>query len=294
MWYGDFRPYVSVAERRRKAKEYTKKLAKKGRTISPVELTSKKIAVSFWGRAWCDNLEAYSDFANRLPRGRTYVRNGSVVDLQIRPGKVEAIVSGSEIYDIAIDFKPLDKQRWKAIKQQCAGQISSLVELLQGKFSDGVMGILTDRQRGMFPAPKEISLDCSCPDWADMCKHVAAVLYGVGSRLDQQPELFFTLRQVDQAELIDAAGTQVIATPAGETTQTIASADLADVFGIELDGGDAVQPPTSAATAVSTPATPAAKPQRAAKARKPAAPAKVPVKAKRDMVTKSPPKKRKA
>ncbi len=280
MFYG-FRPYVSVGERRRTAKEYTKKLEKKGQKISPVELTSKKIATSFWGKSWCENLEAYSDFENRLPRGRTYVRNGSVIDLQIQPGKVQAMVSGSEIYEIEIDFKPLAKARWQAIKQQCAGQIASVVELLQGKLSDAVMRILTDRDTGLFPAPNEIKLDCSCPDWADMCKHVAAVLYGVGSRLDREPQLFFTLRQVDQAELIEAVGRQVLAAPVGDAATAIAEENLADVFGIDVEsdipvpaGSATVTPP--AATRKSTKAPPSAKSARSAKPAKAKAKAKAP------------------
>ena len=272
MYYG-FRPYVSVGERRRKAKEYTKKLVKKGRKISPVELATKKIATSFWGKSWCENLESYSDFENRLPRGRTYVRNGSVIDLQITPGKVQAMVSGSEIYEIEIEFKPLAKERWKAIKRQCSGQIASVVELLQGKFSDAVMRILTDRDTGLFPAPDEIKLDCSCPDWADMCKHVAAVLYGVGSRLDHEPQLFFTLRQVDQAELIEAAGRQILATPAGDAATAISDENLADVFGIDVESDIPVPPAAPASTSPSaraTAITPASA-GRPAKARKPKA-----------------------
>ena len=250
MWYG-FRPYVSVGERRRKAKEYTKKLQTKGRKISPVEIIGKKIATSFWGKAWCDHLESFSDYENRLPRGRTYVRNGSVVDLQINPGKVRAMVSGSEMYDVEIKFTPLAKPRWQAIKQQCGGQVASVVELLQGKLSDAVMSILTHRDRGLFPDPGEIELSCSCPDSAYMCKHVAAVLYGVGSRLDREPELFFTLRQVDQAELIEAVGLQIVSAPADDAEAAIADENLADVFGIDVESNLPV--PADALAAIRSP-----------------------------------------
>ena len=192
MSWGSFgwRPYVSVAERRAKAARELSKLAKKtGRAASPVVLDGRKIAATFWGKAWCDNLEAYSDFANRLPRGRTYVRNGSVVDLQINKGNVTALVSGSELYKIEIKIKPLAPTLWKSIQTECAGKIDSLMELLQGKLSSAVMQIVTRHERGLFPTPKEIDLDCSCPDWADLCKHVAASLYGVGAKLDQNPTL---------------------------------------------------------------------------------------------------------
>jgi uncharacterized Zn finger protein len=237
MWY-DFRPYVSVGERKQIAQAHVKKLAKKGHICAAVKTEGRKIATSFWGKAWCDHLEGHCDFENRLPRGRTYVRNGSVFDLQISKGQVKALVSGSEIYEIKIDFKPLQKAVWERIKKQCAGQIASTVELLQGKFSDGVMRILTDPAEGMFPTTQEIGLDCSCPDWADMCKHVAAALYGVGNRLDTQPELLFTLRGVDLTELLAAAGSG-LATQQTPTEGAISESDLSAVFGIEIDGAAA-------------------------------------------------------
>lgn len=232
-WWG-FKPYVSVAQRRAKAARHASTLAKKGHNCCPVTIDGLKIARTFWGKAWCDHLESYSDFANRLPRGRSYVRNGSVIDLQIQPGKVSAIVCGTEIYDIEIKIKPLAVPTWKNIKTQCAGKIDSLVELLQGKLSRGVMEIITLRNGGMFPSPSEIDLDCSCPDWADMCKHVAATLYGVGARLDEQPELLFTLRKVDHLELIEQAGNADLPTGSG-SRKTLDAGELADVFGIELE-----------------------------------------------------------
>jgi uncharacterized Zn finger protein len=210
------------------------RLAKKGQKFSPVRIAGRKIATTFWGRAWCDNLESYSDFSNRLPRGRTYVRNGSVLDLQIEAGKVTSMICGSELYRITIKIKPLNRPAWKAIRTKCGQQIGSLVELLQGKLSKDVMAIVTEPRSGLFPAPHEIEMSCSCPDWAGMCKHLAATLYGVGNRLDCQPELLFTLRQVDQMDLIAQAARPIIA-PAPSKRKSIAAADLADVFGIELD-----------------------------------------------------------
>ena len=181
------------------------KLKKKGRAISPVSIDGRKIAQSFWGKAWCENLERYSDYANRLPRGRTYVRNGSVVDLQIERGSPARMVSGSEIYEVKIDIAAVSPSRWKAIFKDCAGSIGSLVELLQGKLSKNVMERVCREGDGLFPAPAEIKMSCSCPDWAGMCKHVAATLYGAGARLDAAPDLLFTLRGVDRAELIRRA-----------------------------------------------------------------------------------------
>ena len=171
-----WRPYVSVAERRQKAARAMEKLKKNGRSVSPVVVEGRAIAKTFWGKAWCDNLEHYSDFANRLPRGRTYVRNGSVMDLQIARGEVKALVSGSQIYKVAVKVTPVSKARWVSICKDCSGAIDSLVELLQGRFSKGVMERICRQRTGLFPSPAEIELSCSCPDWASMCKHVLGIV----------------------------------------------------------------------------------------------------------------------
>lgn len=236
-WYSyGFRPYVSVAERRAKAQREMAKLAKQGKVIRPIQLEGRTIARTFWGRAWCDNLESYMDYANRLPRGRTYVRNGSVVHLDIRPGEIEATVSGSELYQVRISIAAAAKAKWRKLCQECAGGIGSLVELLQGRFSDHVMSIFTRKDTGLFPAPAEIKLKCSCPDWATMCKHVAAVLYGVGARLDQSPELLFTLRSVNHGDLItQAASASDLAAKTTAAGPELAESELGEVFGIELD-----------------------------------------------------------
>jgi len=230
-----WRPYVSVAERRRKAAREMLKLQQKGRPVSPVVIEGRAIAKTFWGKAWCDNLERYSDFANRLPRGRTYVRNGSVMDLQITPGAVKALVSGSEIYQVAVKVTPVSKARWVSLCKDCAGAIDSLVELLQGHFSKGVMERICRERTGLFPSPAEIKLSCSCPDWASMCKHVAAVLYGIGARLDRQPELLFKLHQVDEKELLAKAGKGIPLTrksPAAE--KMLANENLSEIFELEM------------------------------------------------------------
>jgi uncharacterized Zn finger protein len=233
-YYG-FKPYVSVRSRRAQAARDLVKLQKKGRTISPIVIEGRTIAKTFWGEAWCDNLERYSDFANRLPRGRTYVRNGSVVDLQVGPGRVTALVSGSTMYEVQVTVGPVPRPGWMAICKDCSGAIDSLVELLQGRFSKGVMMRLCAEKTGLFPSPKDILFTCSCPDWASMCKHVAAVLYGIGARLDHQPELLFTLRKVDQQDLITKAGSDFSKQrkgPAG--AKVLASDDLSEMFGIEM------------------------------------------------------------
>jgi uncharacterized Zn finger protein len=235
MRYGGWAPYVPVAKRRANAAREMNKLTKKGAKIEPIEVQGRKIARTFWGEAWCRQLENFSDYENRLPRGRTYVRNGSVCHLAISRGKVEAIVSGSELYKINIAITPLAANKWEDLRKQCTGQIGSMLELLQGRFSDKVMEIVTDPNRGLFPKPSEIKLDCDCPDWAEMCKHIAAVLYGVGARLDHQPELLFLLRNVDHEELITADLDIQAATTGKGKRRRLAGADLADVFGVDMD-----------------------------------------------------------
>jgi uncharacterized Zn finger protein len=235
MDYYDWKPYVRVAARRRQAARELAKLGKKGQRTSPVVIEGRKIARTFWGEAWCDNLERYSDYANRLPRGRTYVRNGSVVDLQIAPGAVTAMVSGSALYRVEVKVAAVPKARWTAVCRDCAGAIDSLVELLQGRFSQGVMARICQEKTGLFPAPAEIEFTCSCPDWASMCKHVAAVLYGIGARLDEQPDLLFALRKVDQQDLMTRAGQGLAQTGKGPKAGKILDAsDLSEMFGIEM------------------------------------------------------------
>ena len=242
MSYGNWKPYVPVAKRKQIAEKQTATAKKQGVNYSPVSISGRTIASTFWGKAWCDNLEAYSDYANRLPRGRTYVRNGSVIDLKIEPGLIKALVMGSSLYQIEIKVDAVTAPQWQAIIQDCTGSIASLVELLQGKFSTAVMQRICQRGSGLFPSPKEIHLKCNCPDWATMCKHAAAALYGIGARLDAQPELLFTLRKVDANELV----TQAMAAPvksqekAGAKShilnngRILDNAALADVFGIEM------------------------------------------------------------
>src|SRR5450631_4068113 len=238
MGYWAWKPYVSVAERRKTAEKTAAKAKKAGAELLPVASYRGAIAKTFWGKAWCDNLEHYSDFANRLPRGRTYVRNGSVIDLQIAPGEIKALVSGSEIYTVAVEVAPVTKVRWKSICKDCAGAIDSLVELLQGRFSKGVMERICRQKIGLFPSPREIQFSCSCPDWADMCKHVSAVLYGIGARFDEQPELLFRLHEIDEAQLIARAGKAlplVKEQPAG--SRVLGAEDLSDIFGLEMASG---------------------------------------------------------
>ena len=248
---GGWVPYVPVAARRRKAEREMAKLRKRGAVVSPVKIEGRQIATTFWGKAWCDNLESYRDYENRLPRGRTYVRNGSVVDLQIAPREVTAMVSGSEIYKVRVSIGDMAKARWKTLCADCSGGIDSLVELLQGRFSKGVMERICRQDTGLFPRPSEIQFACSCPDYASMCKHIAAVLYGVGARLDQSAELLFRLRAVDETELLSDLGTVLPdARTERDAAKTLVADDLAALFGLDMAEGEATaaSPPANVAS----------------------------------------------
>ncbi|HIG29155.1 MAG TPA: hypothetical protein EYQ50_15755 [Verrucomicrobiales bacterium] len=240
--FRDFKPYVSVGAKRASAERRIRKLKKQGKALSPITIEGRTIARTFWGKSWCELLEAFSDFSNRLPRGRSYVRNGMVVDLQIRKGSVKAKVMGTDLYDIEVKIKPLPNATWKRIKATCSGQITSVMDLLQGKLSDRVMAIITERDSGLFPKPGEISLDCSCPDWAVMCKHVAGALYAVGAKLDHEPELLFKLRAVDHSELIESALDTSELVKKDDSSSDFSVGDLESIFGISLDQEDEGNP----------------------------------------------------
>jgi uncharacterized Zn finger protein len=241
-WWG-FERKPTVKEQRQNAARESQRLTKRGATLSPVVIEGRTIASSVWGKAWCDNLESYRDFEYRLPRGRSYVRHRAVIDLKVSNGQVTALVCGSEIYSVEIAIKPLAPAHWSRIKTQCAGQVGSLIELLEGRLSEGVMRIMTHRDGGLFPKPAEIQMNCSCPDSATMCKHVAAVMYGVGARLDHQPELLFVLRDADHTDLIAQAADFEVAGK-GSGRKTIADDALGSIFGIELEASPkgALQP----------------------------------------------------
>lgn len=233
----EWQPYVSMGERREQAGRRLASVVRKGGSLDPVRITGRTIARSFWGKAWCDHLLSYSDYANRLPRGQHYVRNGSVIDLRVSPGKVEALVSGSMIYVVRVSIRPLARTSWSRLVKRCAGSIGSVVGLLRGNLPPAVMELIARPEGGLFPAPPAISMTCSCPDWAVMCKHVAAVLYGIGSRLDKKPELLFLLRGVDHTELIAAVPAALAKAPGptGRKRRVLDGGRLQAVFGVDLE-----------------------------------------------------------
>lgn len=261
-YFEGWSPYVSAASRKRQSEQYIRQQQKKGKKLSPVTVSGRVIAHSVWGDAWCRNLESYSDYENRLPRGRTYVRSGAVIDLQIRAGAITAQVQGSQLYQVNINVQPVHPARWQDLCTRCAGGLGSLIELLSGRLSRQVMAQVTDRKSGLFPAPAEMKLSCSCPDWATMCKHVAATLYGVGARLDAAPELLFVLRSVDPSQLVTRAGADLpIDAASQKDVLAVTSAELGALFDIQLGTAEQpVQPIESGPPAAALPIAPASAP----------------------------------
>jgi uncharacterized Zn finger protein len=243
--YDGFPEYIPVAEKRRRARESVEKLRKKNPDISPVIISGSKLTRTWWGKSWNANLERYSDYANRIGRGRSYVRHGAVLDLKITEGKINALVKGSAAkpYQVNISIQPLARDIWEVLTNECAGKIDSMQELLAGKFPKALSELFTAEGKGLFPAPQEISLKCSCPDWAIMCKHVAAVLYGVGARLDDDPSLFFVLREVNINDLISETISKKARTllekSKAKSRRIIEDTDISDMFGIEMETGTA-------------------------------------------------------
>ncbi len=240
MSYGRFPKYISVAAKKAKAEKKIKQLRKKNPNLKPVIITGKALATTWWGKAWNKNLERYADYANRIGRGRSYVRHMAVLDLQISKGQIKALVQGSTSrpYEVKISILPLKKNALNAVKKESAKQLSSLPDLLAGKFPKGLQDIFMVENKGLFPNPKEIKLDCDCPDWAVMCKHVAATLYGVGARFDEDPSIFFTLRNIALNDLVAQAvqeKTKRIISSKIQKKNSIADDHLGDLFGIDMD-----------------------------------------------------------
>jgi uncharacterized Zn finger protein len=248
MSYGYYPKYVTVAEKRAKAKKKIKQIRKKNPNIRPIIIEGKALAKTWWGKAWNTNLESYADYENRIGRGRSYVRNMAVVDLKIALGKVTSLVQGSmgAPYEVVISFKKMKKQNWQNIKKECQSRLSSLPDLLAGKIPKELQEIFMVQGRGLFPTPLEITFDCSCPDWASMCKHVAATLYGVGARLDEDPALFFTLRQAEIDDLVSQAvqskASSIIEKTTTGSSRVIADDKLSDLFGLDMDDLVPVKP----------------------------------------------------
>jgi len=234
-WY-NFGEYVPVAKKKANAAKQIEKMRKQNADISPVVIEGRKIAKTWWGAAWCENLESYADFSNRIGRGSAYVKNGFVVDLKIYEGLVTGKVMGTSLYTVEIKIDLLNAKLKENIIETVGRRIDSISDMIEGKFPEDLGELFLTQKKGLFPSPREIHMGCSCPDWADMCKHVAAVLYGVGARLDQDPLLFFKLRGVDANAFIRASIDEKISSlmknSGKRTKRVIKNADLSEIFGV--------------------------------------------------------------
>ncbi len=239
MSFWSFSKYVRKSEKKAKAEKKLAQLKKK-QNVCPVIIEGSVIARTWWGKAWIRNLESYAEYTNRIGRGRSYVRCGAVLDLQVNAGEIKALVQGSRAkpYSITIKVKKLNNNTWKMVASACAGKLESLEELLSGKFPKALEETFMQRNTGLFPSPREIEFDCACPDWANMCKHVAATLYGLGARLDEDPTLFFTLRGVDTTDLIkrtvSSKAEDFLKKASKKSSRVIEGVDLSVVFGLDL------------------------------------------------------------
>lgn len=240
-YYNDYKSYETVAEKKLKAAKKLQRLQKKFKNLSPVQIEGSAISKNWWGKAWLKHLETYADYSNRLPRGKSYVKQGALFHLEVSEGKISALVNGSgrNLYDVEIKVATLNKDHWQRVVSLCQNSIESLEALCEGKFSKDMEGILMNPEYGLFPNVAEISFDCSCPDWAVMCKHVAAVLYGFGARLDTEPLLFFKLRDVNIEELLKKSVEEkldsMLKNAGIKTDRTISQSHVQNLFGIEID-----------------------------------------------------------
>ena len=227
----------TATEIQRNAAQSKKKEKKKGNKLEPVTVQGRNIVQNWWGRAWCENLEQYADYESRLDRGKRYVRAGAVLDLKIQKGKILARVQGTRKvpYKVEIRISPLSEEKCQSIIEKCGSKIENMEELLNGNFPVQMQELFQGKD-GLFPTPREISFSCSCPDWALLCKHVAAALYGVGVRLDEQPLLFFELRGIEIGRFIDVTiANRVEAMLANEgraSSRIIEDEDIGALFGV--------------------------------------------------------------
>ena len=236
MW-NDYQ-YISASEQKNKAKKTLEKMKKSNQDIEPIIITGNKIAKTWWGIAWNKNLESYADYSNRIGRGRSYLRNGYVLDLKIKTGQIIGLVQGSgrRPYTVEITIGKLPQKKWETILKKCSHKIDSLTDLANGQFPKELGEIFLTKESGLFPTPKEIDFYCSCPDSAYMCKHVAAVLYGIGSKLDEEPLLFFKLRAIDCESLIKKSVEEKMANllqnATNKTERVIDDVDINALFGL--------------------------------------------------------------
>lgn len=191
----------------------------------------KKLGTTWWGQRWIGSLEHFSrEYLSRLGRGRSYARGGRVHDLQIGPGKVTALVTGSEAvpYEVTIGMEAFSARTWNAAIAAMAKEARFAAELLAGRMPQDIDAVFKSSKCSLFPRKShDLETDCSCPDWASPCKHVAAVHYVLGEAFDKDPFLLFELRGRSREQVLHAlsrlrsSGTEIHGDTATEATSLV-------------------------------------------------------------------------
>ena len=165
-----------------------------------------KFGDTWWAGRWIEMLESFG-WDTRLQRGRSYARRGQVLEYDLSPGLVTSKVQGSRAkpYDIEIKVEPLSAKEWDQVSEAMAGQAIFAAKLLAGEMPQNIEDAFAATELSLFPeSPQDIDTFCSCPDWANPCKHIAAVYYILGEEFDRDPFMIFRLRGIRQEELTAA------------------------------------------------------------------------------------------
>ena len=209
-----------------------------------VKIDGKVISSSWWGQMWCRNIENYSNIRNRLERGRTYIRQNTVKSLSISNNCAESQVQGhsKEPYRVIINIKTIEKSKYDNILNKCENSVDNLESLMTGSFPKEYQQFFTDEEYGLFPKSNEIDYNCTCLDYEKnmhMCKHIAATMYAIGNKLDNDPLIFFKLRGIDISEfsnkILKKETEFVWNNINGESNRKINSNDISFLFGVDCD-----------------------------------------------------------
>jgi len=169
---------------------------------------------SWWAKRWIAVMESF-DIGARLSRGRSYARRGQVTAIEVAEGLVKAKVQGSrpKPYDIVIKVATLSQSDWKKLADTLGKEALFAAKLLAGQMPEDIEKAFTAAGLSLFPQKsKDLGTDCSCPDWSNPCKHIAAVYYLLGEEFDRDPFLIFKLRGMTREKLVGLIG----GTPAGK------------------------------------------------------------------------------
>lgn len=226
----DYTPRMPVARLATLAAERLRELQSNGAELCPVVNKSRKLATNYWGAAWMRHLARCEAGGLNLAPGRSLLRHGSVLDLRLSQGKIAALVSADELYEVELSITPLDDERLEHLKKACYGNIASCVALLEGKVDADVLNMLCADETGVLPEPADWHMYCSCTDWSEPCAHAAAAVYAAGCLIDAEPGLLFTLRGIDVSALLPSEQPLQLASDA-----SFDAAALSATFGIDID-----------------------------------------------------------